>query len=53
MRVYTLKSVYVCYDSQILTIGIGSKHYNFGVVIHSWGIRIMLIWIHLFIRFKD
>ena len=53
MVVNILKSKTVCLNSGRFMINIGFSHYNLGVNFHTWGIRLMLIWWHICIHFKN
>lgn len=53
MKIYKLKSS----DSfltkrDIFTLLIGINNYNFGLIFHKWGFRILLIWWHIIIHYK-
>ena len=52
MEAKFIKSITVCKNNGKFIIHIGYKHYDLGLQIHDWGIRIMLIWWHLCIHFK-
>ena len=45
-----IKSKNVTKDNDIFLLHLGFKHYDFGIQIHKWGIRIMLVWWHLCIH---
>jgi len=53
MDAHLIKSVTVCKNNGIFIIHIGISHYDLGIQVHNWGIRIMLIWWHLCIHVKD
>jgi len=53
MEIVSVKSKIVCHSSEIFLLMAGHKHFNLGLQIHNWGIRFMLIWFHVCIRFKD
>jgi hypothetical protein len=53
MDTHILKSSFVCHNSERFLFIIGFKHYNFGIQIHKWGIRLMLIWWHICIHLND
>ena len=45
-----IKSKHVCKDNELFIVHIGFGRYDIGVQVHKWGIRIMLIWWHIFIH---
>jgi hypothetical protein len=47
-----IKSKHVIKNNDIFIIHIGYKHYDLGLQVHSWGLRIMLIWWHYCIKIK-
>lgn len=47
MRAIIIKSKIVVRKDEIFTIHLGYKHYDLGIQVHSWGVRIMLIWWHI------
>ena len=53
MIIHTIKSKYVCHNSEKFMLVIGHRHWNLGIQIQSFGIRFMLIWIHVIIHIKD
>ena len=53
MKAAYLKSIQVCQNSEVLLLMVGHKRWNFGIQVHKWGIRFMLIWWHVFIHFKS
>lgn len=53
MIVNILKSKTVCNNNSIFVAHIGYKHYDFGLQVHEWGIRFMLVWWHICINIKD
>ena len=42
-----IKSEMVLKNNDIFLVHIGSKGYDLGFQVHSWGLRIMLIWYHI------
>ena len=51
MKVLIAKSIYVLPDSEYFFLAIGYRHWSLGVKAHSIGLRIMLIWWHILIKF--
>lgn len=52
MSVAIIKSWKVEKHNDVFIIHIGYKHYDLGFQIHTWGIRLMLIWWHVCIHFE-
>ena len=50
MEIVALKSKTVNQDSETFMLIVGHRHLNFGIQVHSWGLRLMLIWWHVCIR---
>jgi hypothetical protein len=50
MGINLIKSKSVCKDNDVFLLHVGIKHYDLGLQVHSWGLRIMLIWWHLCIH---
>jgi hypothetical protein len=48
-----VKSKNVTKDNDVFIIHIGYKHYDLGIQIHTWGVRVMLIWWHYCLHLKD
>jgi len=53
MDIAVIRSKYVEKNNGLFITHIGGKGFDFGLQIHSWGIRIMLIWWHICIHIKD
>ena len=51
MNITKHESKYICEDNGIVLIRISYKHYSLGIKFHEWGIRVMLIWWHVFLHF--
>lgn len=50
MKGSIIKSKNVFSDNDIFLIHVGYKHYDLGFQVHSWGVRVMLIWWHFCIH---
>lgn len=51
MKVLIAKSKYVLPDSEHFLLAIEYSNYSLGVKTHRYGLRIMLIWWHICIKF--
>ena len=47
-----IKSKSVCKNNDVFILHVGFSHYDVGVQIHKWGIRVMLIWWHTCIHWN-
>jgi len=46
MEARFIKSKNVCKDNGKFILHVGYNHYDFGIQVHEWGVRVMLIWWH-------
>ena len=52
MKVLIVESIYVVGSTnEPFSLALAYKHYELGVKIHRYGLRIMLIWWHILIKF--
>ncbi len=48
-----IKARYVCRDNGWFLLNIGVGSYQLGIQLHPWGLRIMLIWWHVFVHWPE
>ena len=53
MKCFILKSWRVGKNNDLFILHVGYKQYDLGIQIHGWGVRLMLIWWHICIHFKN
>lgn len=51
IKISSIKSKHVFHTSETFLLIVGHRHWNFGIQVHDWGIRFILIWWHVCIRF--
>lgn len=52
MKILIVKSIYVVGSTnEPFSLALAYKHWSLGVKVHSIGLRIMLIWWHILIKF--